>query len=80
MGSFAANNKKTVYIPEQGGIDTLTVRSVFDYLGVDYKTFDLPSKQPELSKIGTETSKGSLGLPTSTRTRRFSHSHRVLWR
>jgi len=57
VGSFAANNKKTVYIPVQGGIDTLTVRSVFDYLGVDYKTFDLPSKQPELSKVGTELAK-----------------------
>ena len=62
VGSFAANNKKTVYIPEQGGIDTLTVRSVFDYLGVDYKTFDLPSKQPELSKVGEELAKNHWGF------------------
>lgn len=62
IGTFAANNRKTVYMPEQGGIDTLTVRSVFDYLGVDYKTFDLPSKQPELSKVGEELAKNHWGF------------------
>ena len=62
IGSFAANNKRTVYIPEQGGIDTLTVRSVFDHLGVDYETFDLPSKQPEMSRVGTELAKNHWGF------------------
>ena len=52
IGTFSANNKKSVYIPEQGGIDTLTVRSVFDYLGVAYKTFSLPEQEPKLSPLG----------------------------
>lgn len=54
IGTFASSNKDPVYIPLQGGIDTLTIRSVFDYLGVDYTTFDLPASAPTLSKVGSE--------------------------
>jgi len=52
VGTFASSNKKTVYIPHHGGIDTLTVRSVFDYLNVNYETFNLTNYKPTLSKLG----------------------------
>ena len=32
IGSIASKDNGTIYIPAQGGIDTLTIRSVFDYL------------------------------------------------
>ena len=49
-------------MPAQGGIDTITVRSVFDYLGVAYKVFDLPNQKPEMSKIGMELAKNHWGF------------------
>jgi hypothetical protein len=62
IGTFSANNKKKVLMPKQGGIDTLTVRSVFDYLEVAYEIFDLPTEKPTLSLLGTELSKSRWGF------------------
>ena len=62
VGTFALSNKKQIYMPAQGGIDTLTVRSVFDVLEVPYETFDLPTSQPELSSLGSELSKINWGF------------------
>ena len=52
VGTFASSNKKTVYIPEHSGSDTLTVRSVFDYLNVEYETVKISNHTPTLSKLG----------------------------
>ena len=49
---FAKFNNKPIFIPQQNGIDTITARSVFDYLKVEYETFDLPKTKPTLSPIG----------------------------
>ena len=62
VGTFASMNKRPVYIPVQGGIDTLTVRSVFDFLGVDYQTFDLPEETPVTSSLQAELSKNHWGF------------------
>lgn len=62
VGIFSANNKKTIYMPSQGGIDTLTVRSVFDFLNVKYETFDLPKDPPPMSKLGAELAKSNWGF------------------
>ena len=62
IGTFSANNKKKVLIPKQGGIDTLTARSIFDYLGVPYEIFDLPIKKPTLSQLGSELAKDHWGF------------------
>jgi len=51
IGTFHSQNKKLVLIPVQNGIDTLTVRSVFDFLDIRYDTFDL-SVRPEFSQLG----------------------------
>ena len=52
--SFAKNNGEEVFVPAQGGIDTLTVRSVFDYLGLSYSLFDLPATKPKASNLKSE--------------------------
>lgn len=62
VGTFASNNKDTVYIPAQGGIDTLTVRSVFDFLNVKYETFDLPASAPVSSQLGSALSENYWGF------------------
>ena len=62
IGALQSNDRFPVYIPDQGGIDTLTVRSVFDYLGIDYKLFKLPNRQPILSKVGKELVKNHWGI------------------
>lgn len=62
VGTFASSNKKTVLMPEQGGIDTLTVRSVFDFLGVPYKTFDMPAHAPSLSNMAKTLSESHWGF------------------
>jgi len=62
VGTFASANKKPVLMPEQGGIDTLTVRSVFDFLHVPYKTFNMPEHSPPLSAIGEIISKSHWGF------------------
>jgi len=62
VGTFASMNKRPVYIPVQGGIDTLTVRSVFDFLSVDYQTFDLPKEAPVPSSLKAELSKNYWGF------------------
>jgi len=59
---FSKNNDKKVYMPKQGGIDSLTARSVFDYLGVPYEIFDLPSVKPTLSALGMELAKEHWGF------------------
>jgi hypothetical protein len=59
---FASTNHKPVYIPAQGGIDTLTVRSVFDYLKVDYKTFHLPIEATAPSPLRAKLSKNHWGF------------------
>ena len=48
---FATNNSMPIYIPMQGGLDSLTVRSVFDYLEVKYKFFDMPEQVPVQGKL-----------------------------
>ena len=40
--TFAKQNSKPIYIPFQYGIDSLTIRSVFDFLKIDYELFVLP--------------------------------------
>ena len=62
VSTFHSQNKKLVLIPVQNGIDTLTVRSVFDFLDISYDTFDLPSKQPQMSRVGTELAKNHWGF------------------
>ena len=62
VGTFASNNKDTVYIPAQGGIDTLTVRSVFDFLNIKYETFDLPASPPASSQLGSALSENHWGF------------------
>jgi hypothetical protein len=53
VGTFASSNNHPIFMPAQGGIDTLTVRSVFDFLDVKYELFDLPSSAPNLSPLGS---------------------------
>ena len=48
---FATENNKTILIPAQNGLDTLTVRSVFDKLKIKYDFFTMQNK-PILSKVG----------------------------
>ncbi len=62
VDTFASNNNQTVYIPAQGGIDTLTIRSVFDYLGVSYQLFDLPLSKPKCSPLRAELLKNHWGF------------------
>ena len=62
IGSIASKDNGTIYIPAQGGIDTLTIRSVFDYLKVEYKTFDMPTSPPVLSHLGSELAKNYWGF------------------
>ena len=62
VGTFASSNDKPVYIPVQGGMDTLTVRSVFDFLSVEYQTFDLPKEAPVPSALKAELSKNYWGF------------------
>ena len=61
VGSFIANNKNEVMIPEQNGIDTLLARSAFDYLGAPYKLFTFDTK-PELSLLGDHLAKSYWGF------------------
>lgn len=60
--TFLSINSKPVYIPLQKGIDTLTVRSVFDYLGAEYNLFDLPTTPPNRSTHGDFLSKQFWGF------------------
>ena len=41
---FVNNNNLDIFVPNNNGLDTLTVRSVLDYLKVDYKLFDIKKK------------------------------------
>ena len=50
--TFAKQNTKPIYIPFQYGIDSLTVRSVFDFLKIKYELFNLPKTKPTLSTLG----------------------------
>ena len=38
---FLKCNTLDILVPNNNGLDTLTVRSVLDYLKVDYKLFDI---------------------------------------
>jgi hypothetical protein len=51
VGTFAANNNRPVMMPDQNGVDTLLVRSAFDYIGADYQLFTFNDK-PKLSLLG----------------------------
>lgn len=62
VGTFAANNRKKVLMPDQNGIDTLTVRSVFDYLGVGYELFRLDEQKPKLSPLCTRLAEKHWGF------------------
>ena len=62
IGTFASTNNAEIYIPSQGGIDTLTIRSVFDHLNVEYKIFDMPTSPPDLSQLGSELAKKYWGF------------------
>lgn len=62
VSTFASSNTRPVYMPVQRGIDTLTVRSVFDFLGVEYQTFDLPKEAPVPSLLRSELSKNHWGF------------------
>ena len=39
--TFIENNTLDILVPNNNGLDTLTVRSVLDYLNVNYKLFDI---------------------------------------
>ena len=39
--AFLKDNTLDILVPNNNGLDTLTVRSVLDYLDVDYKLFDI---------------------------------------
>jgi hypothetical protein len=59
--SFLKNNKSVLYLPvDNNGIDTLTVRSVLDYLRVDYKSYKL--SPPCESAIWSELRKNHWGF------------------
>ena len=60
--TFAKQNSKPIYIPFQYGIDSLTIRSVFDFLKIDYELFVLPKTKPTLSKLGNWLSKKYWGF------------------
>mgnify|MGYP001376812575 CR=1 FL=1 len=62
IGTFASTNNDTVYIPLQGGIDTLTVRSVFDFLNVKYELFEMPKENPISSQLHSELAKKNWGF------------------
>lgn len=62
INTFILSNKAPVLLPAQGGIDTLTIRSVFDYIGADYKTFDLPIQQQKPSSLRAELIKNHWGF------------------
>lgn len=62
VGTFASTNKRKVMMPKQGGIDTLTCRSVFDYLNVDYEVFDLPNSAPSMSKLSNALAENHWGF------------------
>jgi hypothetical protein len=62
VGTFAANNTKKILMPDQNGIDTLTVRSVFDHLGVGYKLFRLNNEKPSLTQLGTKLAEDHWGF------------------
>ena len=47
---FAKTNTKPLLISSHGGVDTLTVKSAFDYLKIKYETFELKNK-PTYSKL-----------------------------
>jgi hypothetical protein len=59
---FAKSNAKPVCVPKQNGIDTLTARSVLDYLKVKYELFDLPNEKPKLSQIGEQVASKHWGF------------------
>lgn len=61
VGTFVSNNNKDIMLPAQNGIDTLLVRSAFDYLGVEYQLFALEQK-PNLSVLGKHLSKHFWGF------------------
>ena len=42
--AFLKDNTLDILVPNNNGLDTLTVRSVLDYLNVDYKLFDIEKK------------------------------------
>ena len=60
--SFLEFNNKEIYIPVQNGIDTLTIRSMFDHLNVSYKLFELAKEKPKLSKLGEHLSQTHWGF------------------
>ena len=43
--AFLKCNTLDILVPNNNGLDTLTVRSVLDYLNVDYKLFDIEKKE-----------------------------------
>jgi len=62
VGTFVSNNNIPIYMPIQGGLDSLVVRSVFDHLGIEYKTFDMP-RQPSIpASLKAELSKNHWGF------------------
>jgi hypothetical protein len=61
VGTFAANNKKEIMMPDQNGVDTLLVRSAFDYIGVDYKLFSF-DRRPKLSSLGNHLAESLWGF------------------
>tara|TARA_X000001382_G_C3173209_1_gene180274 strand:- start:217 stop:1242 length:1026 start_codon:yes stop_codon:yes gene_type:complete len=62
IGTFTSANNKKVLIPNQGGMDTLTVRSVFDFLGSPYELFDMPSSAPKRSTLNRNLIKNNWGF------------------
>jgi hypothetical protein len=62
FNNFLSTNSKPIFVPLQKGIDTLTVRSVFDYLGAEYTLFDLPTAPPSRSPHGDFLSKKFWGF------------------
>jgi len=63
VGIFSHNNNRQIFMPKQNGLDTLTVRSVFDYLGVDYKLFEITREDySKVSHVGKILAKDHWGF------------------
>jgi len=60
--SFANENERKIYVPLQKGIDTLTVRSLFDFYKIKYELFDLPSTKWTTTNLQNRLSSAHWGF------------------
>lgn len=56
-------NKNTKnWLPDQSGIDTLTIRSALDFLKIPYQLFNFKNKRPDTTNLCTELLKSHWGF------------------